>query len=47
MAFLGLIPDEYSSGGTTRKSGMTKAGNVELRWLLHGLIEIMQRTVTG
>ncbi|EGQ8195181.1 MULTISPECIES: IS110 family transposase [Vibrio harveyi group] len=35
MAFLGLIPGEYSSGSTTLKFGITKAGNVELRRLLY------------
>ncbi|MEI8673258.1 IS110 family transposase [Vibrio sp. SA48] len=35
MAFLGLIPSEYSSGTTVRKAGITKAGNVELRRLLY------------
>ena len=35
MTFLGLIPGEYSSGNTTRKSGITKAGNLELRRLLY------------
>ena len=35
MAFLGLIPGEYSSGATVRKAGITKAGNVELRRLLY------------
>lgn len=35
MAFLGLIPSEHSSGSVTRKAGITKAGNVELRRLLY------------
>jgi transposase len=35
MAFLGLIPGEHSSGSVTRKTGITKAGNVELRRLLY------------
>lgn len=31
MAYLGLVPREYSSGGTTRRGGMTKAGNSHAR----------------
>jgi transposase len=35
MAYLGLIPGEYSSGSTIRSRGITKTGNSELRRLLY------------
>jgi transposase len=31
MGFVGLVPTEYSSGGSTRRGHITKAGNVHLR----------------
>ena len=31
MGFVGLVPSEYSSGGSTRRGHLTKAGNVHLR----------------
>jgi transposase len=31
MGFVGLVPTEYSSGGTTRRGHITKAGNTHLR----------------
>jgi transposase len=34
MAWLGLVPSEYSSGGSVRKGGITKAGNSYARKLL-------------
>lgn len=34
MAFLGLVPREYSSGESNRKGKMTKAGNASLRRLM-------------
>ena len=34
MAFLGLVPREYSSGGKRRQGGITKAGNTHVRRLL-------------
>lgn len=34
MAYLGLVPSEYSSGGHRRQGGITKAGNRHLRRLL-------------
>jgi transposase len=34
MAFLGLVPSEYSSGPRVRRSGITKAGNPHVRRLL-------------
>jgi transposase len=34
MAFLGLVPSERSSGGTSRRGGITKAGNSHVRRLL-------------
>jgi len=34
MSFLGLTPSEHSSGGTVRRSGITKTGNAHLRRLL-------------
>ncbi len=35
MAFLGLVPGEYSSGGRIRGHGITKVGNRHLRSLLY------------
>lgn len=34
MAYLGLVPSEYSSGGTERRGGITKTGNRHARRLL-------------
>jgi hypothetical protein len=34
MAYLGLLPSEYSSGDTVRKGRITKAGNGHVRWIL-------------
>jgi transposase len=34
MAYLGLVPSEYSSGGTRRQGSITKAGNSHARWFL-------------
>jgi transposase len=34
MAFLGLVPGEYSSGGKRRQGGITKCGNSHARWML-------------
>lgn len=34
MAYLGLVPSEYSSGATTRRGGITKAGNALARRVL-------------
>lgn len=34
MAFLGLVPSEYSSGPRVRRGGITKAGNPHVRRLL-------------
>jgi len=34
MAFLGLVPDEHSSGGKRRQGGITKCGNSHARWML-------------
>jgi transposase len=31
MGFVGLVPSEYSSGGSTRRGRLTKAGNAHLR----------------
>ncbi|MDQ3973367.1 MAG: transposase, partial [Actinomycetota bacterium] len=31
MGFVGLVPSEYSSGGSTRRGHLTKAGNAHLR----------------
>jgi transposase len=33
-AYLGLVPQERSSGEQVRRGGISKAGNVEVRWLL-------------
>lgn len=34
MAYLGLVPDEDSSGGRRRQGGITKCGNGHVRWML-------------
>jgi transposase len=34
MAYLGLVPSEYSSGETQRRGGLTKAGNTHARRVL-------------
>jgi transposase len=34
MACLGLVPSEHSSGSSTRRGGITKAGNVLARRML-------------
>jgi transposase len=34
MAYLGLVPSEYSSGGTQRRGALTKAGNSHARRVL-------------
>ena len=34
MAFLGLVPSDYSSGPSVRRGGITKAGNPHVRRLL-------------
>ena len=34
MAYLGLVPSEYSSGPNVRRGGITKAGNPHVRRLL-------------
>ena len=34
MAYLGLVPSEYSSGETRRQGSITKAGNSHARWFL-------------
>jgi transposase len=34
MAYLGLVPSEYSSGGSTRRGGITKTGNSHARRVL-------------
>lgn len=31
MGLVGLVPSEYSSGGSTRRGHITKAGNTHLR----------------
>lgn len=31
MAYLGLVPSEYSTGETTRRGGLTKTGNIRAR----------------
>ena len=36
MSFVGLVPCEYSSGSTTRRGSLTKAGNTHVR---HQLVE--------
>ncbi len=34
MAFVGLIPSEYSSGGKRNQGGITKTGNSHVRRIL-------------
>ena len=34
MAYLGLVPSEYSSGASVKRGGLTKAGNSAARRLL-------------
>lgn len=34
MAYVGLVPSEYSSGGSTRRGGITKTGNSHVRRVL-------------
>ena len=34
MAFLGLVPGEYTSGTKRRQNGITKCGNSHARWML-------------
>lgn len=34
MAYLGLVPSEHSSGGSTRRGGITKTGNSHVRRVL-------------
>lgn len=34
MAYVGLVPSEYSSGGSVRRGGITKTGNSEARRML-------------
>ena len=34
MGFVGLVPSEYSSGGSERRGSITKAGNAHLRRVL-------------
>jgi transposase len=47
MAYLGLVPSEYSSGPSVRRGGITKAGNPHVRrllaeaaWAYHGMPRI-------
>ena len=34
MSYLGLTPGEYSSGGKSKRTGITKCGNSHARWIL-------------
>ena len=34
MGYAGLVPSEHSSGSSTRRGGLTKAGSSHLRWQL-------------
>jgi transposase len=34
MAYLGLVPSEYSTGNSRRQGGITKTGNGHARWIL-------------
>ena len=43
-AYLGLVPRQHSSGGKSRLLGISKRGDVYLRWLLvHGARSVLQR----
>ncbi len=44
MAFLGLVPDEHSSGGKRRQGGITKCGNSHARWMLVECSQHYRRT---
>ena len=34
MSYLGLTPGEYSSGGKSKRTGITKCGNSHARWIM-------------
>jgi transposase len=34
MSYLGLTPGEYSTGGKSKRTGITKCGNSHARWIL-------------
>jgi transposase len=34
MAYLGLVPSEHSSGGSTKRGRITRTGNAHARWVL-------------
>jgi hypothetical protein len=48
MGFVGLVPSEYSSGGSTRRGHITKAGNAHLRGqLVEGAWQYRHRPCVG
>jgi transposase len=46
-AYLGLVPGENSSGGTVRRTGITKAGNAHIRKLLVEAAQSYSRSSVG
>lgn len=48
MGFVGLVPTEYSSGGSTRRGHLTKAGNAHVRaQLVEGAWQYQHRPYVG
>ena len=43
MAYLGLVPSEYSSGNSRRQGCITKTGNSHVRWLLVEIVHGYRR----
>ena len=39
MAFLGLVPQEHTTGTSRRLGGITKAGNAHARWILTEVVQ--------
>jgi len=46
-SYLGLVPGEHSSGGTVLRTGITKAGNTQVRKLLIEAAQSYSRGVVG
>ena len=48
MGFVGLVPTEYSSGGSTHRGHLTKAGNAHVRaQLIEGAWQYQHRPYVG
>ena len=48
MGFVGLVPTEYSSGGSTHRGHLTKAGNAHVRaQLIEGAWHYQHRPYVG